>query len=234
MSKQKVFWTPSEQTKIAHAVATWQLRTGTKMLNIKLVDELQNDILERHRRRALKALSQVPWLEDMVESQRQQILAVNGHPLKHLQSNKNGNGEKATPTPPPIALEVLLKQLVSEVSGIHRQLAILNKQPSTSPLQPEQSKETLKKVLLVGPLQKQLNILQEEYKGLLDLSTAEDISRVSEMAKNKDVVLLWTNKMNHKMGDAAKSVAEDQCWYVTGGMTSLRAALEEIAIGIED
>ena len=232
----KVFWTISEQTKLARAIANWQLQTGTKMITAQLINELQGDILDRHRRRHVKGPSQVPWIADMVEAQRQQILALNGHPLKHLKSN--GQEEPKPLAKPPTDLEILLKQLVAEVSGIHKELAYMNKHNGggqIEPDEPEKPKEPVKKVLMIGPMDKQLKILQDEFKGLLDLTATQEAGRVADMAKNKDKILLWTNKISHKHGEAARRVVNrDQCWNVTGGMTSLRAALEEIAIGIEE
>ena len=94
----------------------------------------------------------------------------------------------------------------------------------------------LPRVLVVGPLNGQQEILENAVDGILDLrfvASSERPQMVNTRGKHCDACLIWTDYVNHSHTEVAQKVfVKDQIRLVSGGVDKLKNQLEEFAISI--
>jgi hypothetical protein len=94
----------------------------------------------------------------------------------------------------------------------------------------------LPKVLVIGPLNGQQEILEKAVDGMLDLrfvSSAEGAQLIDLRGKHCDACFLWTDYMNHSHQSVAKrTFTSEQITFINGGVDKLKNHLEEFAISV--
>jgi hypothetical protein len=98
--------------------------------------------------------------------------------------------------------------------------------------------KTLPKILVVGPLPKFQAQLEQTVEGIVELkfvSQEEGPSLVNLRGKSCVAAVIWTNFISHSHQSAVKKLFTDHnSRYVTGGIETLKACLEEVALQLPE
>lgn len=146
----------------------------------------------------------------------------------------------------PSALAVMLEQQVKNLAQnlakilvdetlkeMHKAFAI--EFPKLQSRAAEVSKN-LPKVLVVGPLVKQQEVLEQSVQGMLDLrfvSSEEGAKLISTRGASCVAAVLWTGKISHShQENAVKTMGREAIKYVTGGLDAIKSTLEDLALQI--
>lgn len=235
MHDQRIRWTMDEKLALAHNVAKKQLQLGYHGLNLQIIHDCQT-VLPKNRRRRFRAMTKLCWLKDMVEAQRALILSTD---KKDVADNPMDVVKKEATTTNGGDNQVIhiLKHMLGEVSRSNNLLTnickVLTKDSSSAANDLKEANRILPNVLVIGAMEKQKNQFQDDFKDMLNIDATQDINEIKGKSSWADNVLLWTTFMSHKHQDVARNCAAEKCWYVSGGMSSVKAALEEVFMNYE-
>lgn len=130
-----------------------------------------------------------------------------------------------------LARQVILRAeplIAQKLKAVIESVATPPKQSFVPGAHTDAAKVNKKKVLIIGLLPSQVNLIQREYGSLLDITflTADDSQhRVQSVAKHSDAVYTMISFISHKVTESIKSVNPRALNQVHGGVTDLRNKL---------
>jgi hypothetical protein len=103
---------------------------------------------------------------------------------------------------------------------------VLNQKPETE-AKAKLPQPKLPRVLLIGGLPQQQQIIEKEFEGFLDLRFAKDDNDLEGRIGNAEYIVAWVRFMGHSQ-DAIAKAANIPYYPVNGGITSIKETLEGI------
>lgn len=233
MRKSKTQWNQDEETIILKRAAEY-FRDHRTAEPIEAIRFGQGQ-LPADRRRNLDAPSirYSPRINRMIDLLRERAI-----PWERTSASAGKVVTSAAPPPPAetTSIDASLVALSEAIAdGIARRLraALRARVSEVTAAAAKGALETrermrLRRVAVVGPLSGQGTMLQEEFKGLLDLRILDKEGNPAGLLPamtNADSVVLWANFISHSIQEISP---KEKTFLVSGGMDALRAKLEEI------
>jgi hypothetical protein len=239
-----VRWNEEERAMLAREV----YETINKLPTMPIAEALEQAIrkLPRHRRRTLPyPRTQAPWLIEQVNALRHSARAKAAAPTPPPPSRFGDKRESET------ALLDAVKQLTREIIRLRHTVVTLTRTNAPIHADDVAARQNIAsaaaraaefssplhhvpRVFLHGPEPEQQQLLKREFGELLDLrfqSDGKDLQK--EQIGSADAVISWLRFASHADVNVARRHAKDhhkKHYTITGGMTSLRSVLEEIAL----
>lgn len=230
----KVILSQDERAVIADEVFDKQQKLPGHPL-LDLFNEAQR-LLPQHRRRKVGYQSQLPaWLKPMLEERRAE--------LRNRPSSSYPKPEVTKPEPEssesdPVLIEILevLRSIKGELANIReltRQNGIVAPDDSQE-AEPDKPRPKKPKVVLLGLLPAQEHEIEVAYGSIFDLKFTKDVGRVKDMVRHADKVIGMCGKISHSMEDVVKSTNPEAYTAVPGGISTIKAYLEDLWVELEE
>jgi hypothetical protein len=239
-TRSRIAWTEEEQRQIVEAACDI-LEKNSFVSFISLLREAQKTALFPNRIRNIQAITTVPWFKPRVErvmKERQSVVkkqeaipvvvSVNAESvstdellaevLKRLLIKPMRN-ELQSWFESSHVVSRLSSEIVSGLRGCFKQVESTNS---------VQAKPALRKILIVGLLNEQRQVVQKEWNDLLDLKFCEGNNpNLADLAKKSDVAVIMTKFISHGAQNTIKNTGVQLAW-CNGSVSDLGRVLEDL------